>query len=472
MNKKTTLICSFIFVFLVLSTSAVALTSPIIVDSEIVQDRIKSNETAKFLMLVENIRDQEDVIKIHHDFLRWQVLPEPYLLRIPAGSRRVSEIRVSPPSNIAPGAYSLTLKLHSQNYPEIVRKHTLVVYVTENIDKNVLNVDSEIPNASYPGNMNFTLKVKNVKDYLIQNVLVELDSEIFSERKGYFFENLLALENKIIEDDIFLLSKSPGDYSILINGYVDDELLFTDEVIFNLKERGGVTLSRTIESNFLSKTHIINIVNEGNLKASKQIKANFGSFERFFISSDPEPSATTAAERGEDWFWGYSLESGESTVITYTVNYRILFYISVILGLFVFIYYFYFFNQIKISKQIILTKTKDNKKYIKIMLHLKNNSNKGVHNIKLIDWIKNPLNLIEQFDTLHPSIIKKKEDRIKIKWNISTLAPKEEKVVSYGTKAKMEILGELSLPKAAVLIKKGDKLKEIWSNSPILKGKE
>lgn len=472
MNKKIPIICALFFVFVILSSSVLALNSPIIVDSGIINDRIKSNETAKFLLFVENVKSQSDAIKIHHDFLKWQVDPEPYLLRIDPGETEVSEIKISPPSNIAPGAYSLTLKLYSENYPEIVRKHTLVLTVTENVNKESIYIESNIPNSSYPGEMNASFEVSNIKAYDLENVNIEIDSEIFSEKHAYTFDDLEEDEVEVIEDTFDLLSKSPGDYSIVLNGYVNEELVYTNEKILTLKEKGGISLTKETEDGFLSKTYTINIVNNGNLEANKELKANFGGFERLFVSSNPEPSAKVDAESGEDWFWIYSLDSGESTVIKYTINYQPLFYIGLILAIILIFAYWYFNNEVIVSKKIMLTKTKDNKKYIKIMLQLKNNTNKGLHNVKLVDWVKHPLDLTEQFDTLHPSIIKKKEDRIKIKWNISTLAPKEEKVVSYGTKAKMGILGEMNLPKAAVVVKIRNKMKEFWSNSPIIKGKE
>ena len=106
------------------------------------------------------------------------------------------------------------------------------------------------------------------------------------------------------------------------------------------------------------------------------------------------------------------------------------------------------------------------------MLQVKNNSSKAVENVRVYDWIKTPLMLVEQFDTLKPHLIKKKENKIKLTWEIPSLGAKEIKVISYGTKSKLKIVGNLKLPRSAVHYRKNKKMKEFWSSAPVIFGEQ
>ena len=477
MLRKIALSCLMLCVLLSISSSAFALTSPFVIDSEIINDRIKSNETAEFIVFIENIRTQTDTVKIDHDFISWQVTASPYIFDIPPRQTRAVNVRIGAPQDIDEGSYSLTLKFQSDNYPDIIRKHTLVVTVTENVNKDAVDLFLDIPSEAEPGFVDATLTLKNIRKTTVEDLTVIITSQLFSAPYEYTIAELNPNEEKIIEENLALLSKDERNYAINVEVKKGEKVLASKSRNIKLnvvEEAKEAILSFVKETNegFLKTEYVITIENTGNIEAKKQLKATFGSFEKYFVSSSMDPVGKNKVEGGEEFFWIYTVGPNSSTVITYTVSYQKLFAAIVIIIIIILFAYFYLREDITISKKVILTKTKDHKKYIKIMLQVKNNSNKSIENVRVYDWIKTPLMLVEQFDTLKPNLIKKKENKIKLTWEIPNLAAKEIKVISYGTKSKLKIVGNLKLPRSAVHYKKNKKMKEFWSSAPVIFGEE
>ncbi|UCD03963.1 MAG: hypothetical protein JSW73_05515 [Candidatus Woesearchaeota archaeon] len=476
MLRKIALSCLMLCVLLSISTGVLAVRSPLAIDSEIINDRIKSNETAEFVVFVENIKLQTDTIKIDHDFLNWQVTASPYFFEIPPRQTKAVSVRIAPPSNIEEGSYSLTLKFESKNYPETIKKHTLVVTVTENVKKDAVTMSLVLPSKSEPGAIDSILNIKNIRTTPLEDVSITISSQLLSEPYSFTIDELNPGEEKSIENKLTLLSKSAGNYGINVEVKRGGKILASKS--YNLElyipEEPEAMLSFRKESTggFLKVEYKVVIENTGNKEAKKELKATFGSLEKYFVSSTPEPNVKNKVVGGEEFFWIYSVAPGGITVITYTVSYQKLFAAFIIIILVIIFAYFYLKEEVPISKSVLFTRTKEHKKYIKIMLQIKNNSKKPIHHLKVVDWIKTPLMLVEQFDTLKPNLIKKKEGKIKLTWDIPTLAPKEVKVISYGTKSKLKIIGNLRLPRAAVHYRKDKKTKEFWSSSPVIFGKE
>lgn len=105
---------------------------------------------------------------------------------------------------------------------------------------------------------------------------------------------------------------------------------------------------------------------------------------------------------------------------------------------------------------------------VKVLLHLKNRTNKSVEDVKLVDRIPQMGMLDTEFSvgTLHPSkVIKHEHKGTIIRWDISTLEPFEERIISYTLQSKLKIIGGFSLPQAVVKFKgKGESVKRTLSN--------
>lgn len=471
MNKKWSLLCILVITLLVSGSSVLAISSPLILDSQVEDAEIKSNETAKYTIYIENTQDTSDTITIDHDFLKWQVTAKPYSLDIPPQTTRKSKVTISPPLDIEEGSYSLTLNFQSKDNPDLAKRHTLVVSITENVGAKPVEASLNFPSGSAPGETEFSVNVKNRLGRSLTNLKLLLDSPLLSETYEKEF-GIGGKEEKVVNGKLELPAKSPGEYELTFLVNQGEKTILSETKRVELLKGGKVDIGKRTEEGFLKSTHKITIENKKNEKVKRELKTVLGSFEKYFVNSKPKPTATKKVEGGEEFFWIYSLEPGESTTITYTISYQGLFAIIVVLIVIGFAAYLYLREEVKVSKKVLLTKTKEDKKYIKIMIQIKNNSRKTLRHLKLRDKIKPPLNLIEKFDTLKPSLIKKKKKEIKLTWDIDTLGPKEEKVIAYGTKSKLKVLGKLQLPKAIVSYKKDGKKRKFWSNSPSIRSKK
>lgn len=161
--------------------------------------------------------------------------------------------------------------------------------------------------------------------------------------------------------------------------------------------------------------------------------------------------------------------------IKYTMSYfPLVFSIAVVIIALIFLVSFYV-SGLKIDKQLLIpSKSTHGKKAVKVKLSIKNGTNKEIKNVHVEDYIPEPLHLIEDFGTLHPSTVKKLENKIKLIWRLPKLEPKEERVLSYAFRSKLEVLGKILLPRARLIWKKeGDKKHSAsYSGILVIRGKK
>ena len=140
------------------------------------------------------------------------------------------------------------------------------------------------------------------------------------------------------------------------------------------------------------------------------------------------------------------------------------FILLIIIGMFVF--YYFKGKTITISKTLFKIKDeKDDVTELKILLHVSNNTDMEVHNIKVIDILPNLIKPTPDFATLKPERIQKGPKGMRMIWNIPKLEIHEERVISYKVHSRLPLVGEVELPAALVQYKtRGHKLVSVKSN--------
>ncbi len=126
-------------------------------------------------------------------------------------------------------------------------------------------------------------------------------------------------------------------------------------------------------------------------------------------------------------------------------------------------------KEIKIKKTLIKIKEYQNTVEIKALIQIKNNLSKDLENLKVVDIVPHLVKPTGDFSTLKPSKIIRGETGIKLIWEIPVLTGKEERILGYKAITRLNIVGRLDLPAAAVLYESKDKTIKIKSNSLILK---
>ena len=103
--------------------------------------------------------------------------------------------------------------------------------------------------------------------------------------------------------------------------------------------------------------------------------------------------------------------------------------------------------------------------YIKMLNHMYY-IEREIRNVVIEDYVPPILKLVKRFPTLKPKI-KKSGDKIKLTWNIQSLKPGEEVIISYRVKPIVEIVGTLKLPQAKIKYVDKGKVKGIPSSKKI-----
>ena len=107
---------------------------------------------------------------------------------------------------------------------------------------------------------------------------------------------------------------------------------------------------------------------------------------------------------------------------------------------------------------------------IKVAIYLRNRTSKPVSDVVLIDKIPTIANLLvdDSVGIVKPQkVIHGKSRKTLLKWNLGSLEPFEERILTYKIKSKLSIVGGLGLPPARVkFLMHDDKEKFSVSNNP------
>ena len=105
---------------------------------------------------------------------------------------------------------------------------------------------------------------------------------------------------------------------------------------------------------------------------------------------------------------------------------------------------------------------------VKITLELKNHSKKPVKDVVVTDLVPSIANIDKglELGTLKPQEMKQTKSGTKVVWSLAELDGHEQRLITYKIKAKLNILGTFSLPRATIEFKrkKGSRLSKAYSN--------
>jgi len=191
---------------------------------------------------------------------------------------------------------------------------------------------------------------------------------------------------------------------------------------------------------------IITKKNEGNIVSTHRVETKYSLFKRVFTSTSPK-----AKKESGKYVWELTLEPGEKTDIKINTNYRPLFYGLIIIVLFIVGMLFHIERSVVLKKRIF--RIKEDSQGIsefKILLHLRNGKHFGLRDVKVLDVLPHVISATQDFGTLKPTTVQKGKRSVRMVWEVGDLDPKEERVISYKVRSKINLLGEVRLPAATV----------------------
>lgn len=481
-TRQVSLVLSLFFLLILLyQSSAQSFT----VDHQVMKNNIYQDETAEFLLTITNEGTEEDFILSFTNDPRWSVQTLPLVdyisgITVPEGKTHQTKVMIKPTQTMPVGLYLLEVFLKSKETGEVV-KDTLDINIKsqEGVIKEYLpsvTLDIRMPDQVDPRE-EFTIKVyiKNRNPLAIEEMTISLVSPLFTRERVV---SLQPLEEK--EEDFTVQLdplEDPAAYSLASKiTIISANRSFTVEgtpVEFQIGTYSTLDRDSVKQEGFLYMHETITIVNKGNYVKDAVMKKETHFLKTLFTSATPDP--VSVVEDGKKYLkWEISLQPDETFTIEITNDYRPLFYLSIVLVVVVLLY-FVLRSPVVVRKGI--TKkvhTEGGISEIKVLLHVKNRTGKEVEYVKVIDRVPHLVEVGKeiQLGTIPPTSVNRRGGTkgTLLVWELESLEPYEERIITYTIRSTLSILGGFRLPPTIIKFRKGRRQLIVKSNRYDLKG--
>lgn len=295
----------------------------------------------------------------------------------------------------------------------------------------------------------------------LSNVDVYVTSDLFDDKQTI---ELFEDQEKELQFG-FTIPKdaTPVEYEYNVRIYYDEELISSADGTFIVDENLNVSSYTETESGFLYEIRKITITNNGNTIIGDSYDEEPTIFESWFTSYSSEPSYNDEFDKPT---WAFTLQPNEQFLLESKEDYRPILIGVIVLILLVVVGYYLFVKRVTLGKEVFkLRYSTDGVSEFKVLLHLKNNTNKVIKDITIVDVLPKLIQPKTNFGTLHPNGIERGDKGIRIMWRIPELVSGEERVISYEVEAGFRVIGDIALPKATVKYKnEGNRIIHARSN--------
>jgi len=463
MNKKTLgLMLVFVLSFALIISAVHADSEDKISFSGDFDKIISSDQIASFDIVLTNI-DAPNVLNVTIDGMDgWKLGIGETEFDIIRGEEAALSFNLTPPENVEARTFTFSINvLHNNETITSKQIKISVAHITV-----PLSVELNLPSEAKPAqefSIKATFKNKDVKKY--KDVKLEFDSEIFEQpfivKKD--FDELGVKE--VVKTFIIEPYVAAGDYIFTVYSTIDQQRAKLFEASISVPAVGSLAVDKSSQESFLKTTGKITITNKGNIKIADSYKLPVSSFTRFFKSYAPDPDRVVTEASGVFYLYDVSLEPKQS--ITVIETFSVLPFIIATILIALLLIWFYRKNKVSVRKEIVPGEAHGDKKTIRIRLIVKNKTHRRIKSVTITDFVPAPLKLIHaQYGTLRPDIVKKQQVATTLVWKLESLAPREERVLTYNALASLKIIGKVSLPPAVVGVKINKK-KEIYSSNTV-----
>ncbi|MFH1972860.1 MAG: hypothetical protein ABIJ18_05275 [archaeon] len=351
-------------------------------------------------------------------------------------------------SAITQKRYRTYITATALNVEGIEEKYNLQVFAKEP-DKKISMYLKEYPEVIEPGNdFRVVLSLDNNIPESLSNVNIYVSSELFDEHEVI---QLFESQEREVEYSFPIDSSAePGSYDLSVRVFYEEEMQGVEEVEFTIGLLSDV--SETVEDvdKFLLREIKVTKINNGNYVVGDGYDLELGKIERYFARYSLRP--TYKDDYGSHW--SINLEPGEEKTISIRIDYRPVAISLLVVIVFVLLMWYWMSKGVILKKEVFkLRQTSEGISDFKILLHVKNNTNKTVKNLLLIEMLPRVINPLPRFGTLRPNNVQKGEKGVRMIWRIPELLKGEERIISYDVEAKMKIIGQFMLPQAIVKYK-------------------
>jgi hypothetical protein len=323
--------------------------------------------------------------------------------------------------------------------------------------------------------------LKNPSESLSQPLNLQTNVLLGEEIVKRFDDYIETIEGKTTKTIIhtFEIGKyqTPGFYMVEIllkdkfGTVVNQKKLQFNVVTINASNQPNyLPIVKTVKSGLLVQTIEISVKNEGNVPTSSfYLSEAIPTFMKVFFFPKKEPDLEETKENRIVYSWLVpSLNPGGSYIITYEISTWNAVLIAIVLIVIV-VYSFASIFSISIEKKHRIIGPITKEREITIMLEVKNRTRHEIKDVIVRDFVPGIATVVEKFDTLRPTL-RKIANGTEIVWKINSLAPGDERVLTYRIKPIVDVVGTLKLPKAYLkFMDKKKEVKKILSKSAYIK---
>ncbi len=468
---------SWIILVLLLLPSVLAAST---IEVEPVKDHIIFGEKAEFDVIVENIREgqsQTYTISTTASGIEWGVQTKPLgdsVFVLGPNNKRTVRVTVEPVERFPPGVYVINL-VATTNQGEKYTK-PLKVYMGPNEPKEYLPSLRTTVDMSDRIDPRETQSVKIFVENLNPLDLTGMTLSTAGELSVIDVTLEIDLEPgpgsmKTVEFTFKLPdTQQPKEYVIYFEFRKGDN-------IFKIMEKRVEILPLTPaflptveeQKSFLKTERKVTFTNLGNVRNTQVAMLDIGMLRRLFTATEPNARTVKNEEGKRVLGWELEIGAGETAVVYVNTNYRVplatLLIILIALGL----YWLY-------RSPLAVTKVASNVMLheggiagLKVTLAVKNLSNTVLKEIEIMDQIPGIADMeqhVEMGTMKHTHLLRGKRGSTFVKWQLSELEGKEERLITYKIKSKLNVVGSFQLPRAkATFVSAAGKKRTSYSNT-------
>ncbi len=433
------------------------------------QQTIGENDKAEYSLLLYHDYKGIEFFEVYSPEVLWDIRTNELLQVRP--SEPFTTILSIQPLNINPGLYGVPIHVKRSGTNE-VKKALLYMEVTGPPSTHTylpaVRGTVEIPAKVDPRkDVVITVNLENQNRRNLSDLSIKVRSNVINQD---FVTNLGPLERKTAR---FITNIDPQTrpqrdaLRVTVVATEKDRGYQFDlpPIDYEIPSYGQITPTIEIVKSFLRRTRIITLKNDANVLIDQPFAFKMPWYTRIFSSTDPD----ARVENG-NLVWDVQINVGNSREVRITTNFRPA-AIILLLAIIAYIAYLVFRSPIVIRKSAHVLSTREGGiSELKILLEVKNRTNKPVRDATIIDLVPRIAELIKEYDvgTLTPkNVIRHERKGTILKYEVGDIMPHEERVISYQVKSSLSILGGVSLPEAvARFVASTGKERTTSSNKP------
>ncbi|MFP4232626.1 MAG: hypothetical protein ACLFQ8_00175 [Candidatus Aenigmatarchaeota archaeon] len=399
---------------------------------------------------ITNTHDSEDLIRLSRprEFSRWMSLSRS-IMRIQAGETETTELTIEAPRNVELGEYQTNFSIFSEDYEDVSTTGELCFIVLR--DYSMIVRDFAVDKEEYGpmDQVNFSVTVENdgTKDFDDGEFRIEVTKEgeqIATDLEKFELE---TGKGKTVASSINLKEhQAPGTYDVMYEVRGAGHKIQSGEASFEVMEMANYEISEESDGRYIIRTNTINAENRGNILEQKEI--NRTAVFPLSLLTTAEGADVTREGLHTVYSWNIELEPGQSTQLSYQINYWPLYILIILLALIAFRLFLYMKAPV-VKKEVVKSEISEDKRVLTISLHVKNRFFGKAKNVILEDSVLSVTRVLDEFDTVKPNI-ERKDDETTLRWKLGEMLAGDDRVIHYKVKVLVESVDELVFPPAKV----------------------